>query len=218
MDSKVVTVVISEDQTIVRHGLRAILEKSGRYSVVGEAGDVDQTLKVVKDTKPQILVLDLGLPGKGGIEVIYDLAKSENSPKIAVLSVYTEKDKVLQAMNAGAAAYIFKTCTPDEFVSTLDQVVAGSRVAPKEFANLLEANTPLIKKSNSSDPLNRLSKREREVFFMLANGMPNRNIAKKLFISPRTVETHRARVIKKLEIVSTADLIRYAIKHNLMTL
>ncbi|MCB0333260.1 MAG: response regulator transcription factor, partial [Bdellovibrionales bacterium] len=134
------------------------------------------------------------------------------------------KATVLQAFAAGAQAYLFKNSSPDEFLSALKAMENGEFYLPNQLGDLSSEIQELAGSSNSHgkldlhDPLSQLSKREREVFYLLADGMPNRVIAKKLYISPRTVETHRARVIKKLGFSSTADLIRYALRNNLLTL
>ena len=138
--------------------------------------------------------------------------------------MFEDEATVRQSIAAGAEAYLLKDSSPEEFLNALQAIENNKIYLPQKFSHLYEelqelANTSPSKISGElHDPLSILSKREREVFYLLANGLPNRIIAKKLFISPRTVETHRARVIKKLGFASTADLIRYAIRNNLLTL
>ncbi len=222
--AKTRTVILSDDHTIVRHAVKTILEKSGNFSIIGECESADETVELVEKHSPDFLILDLGLPGKSGLEVIYDLKEKECSTKIAILTMYEDEATVRQAFAAGAQAYLFKNSSPDEFLAAFDTMDNGDYYLPEQLKELRSDVIDLAKASPSNgkvdihDPLSLLSKREREVFYLLADGMPNRVIAKKLYISPRTVETHRARVIKKLGFSSTADLIRYALRNNLLTL
>ncbi|NLF25337.1 MAG: response regulator transcription factor [Deltaproteobacteria bacterium] len=217
-----ISVLISDDHTLIRYAVRNILEGRPDYRIIGEAANADGTITMVRDLKPDILILGLGLPGKSGIEVLYQIREEELPPMTVVLTMHESELMIRQAIMAGANAYILKTSTPEELLDTLQRVREGVRnIVPNRFQYIIDelteraaSNKPF--KRGEDDPLQKLSKREREVFFMLADGMPNRTIAKELFISPRTVETHRARVIKKMGFTSTADLIRYAIKNNLL--
>lgn len=220
-DTPRLSVLVADDHTLVRHGIKTILDGADRYEVVGEARDADETMELLASLKPDILLLDIGLPSKSGIEVIYELREKQIPITIVVLTMHENEIMAKQALSAGAMAYILKDFTPEGLLQTIDKAVDGERVVPPQFQHIIEEierKGPSISGNGSeADPLSKLSRREREVFFLLADGMPNRTIAKKLFISPRTVETHRARVIKKLGFKSTADLIRYAIKNNLLT-
>ena len=156
------------------------------------------------------------------MDVIHELKGKKIHTKIVILSMYDDEIKVKQALASGSDGYLLKDFSPDEFLIAMNSVVSGKKVVPPKFNHLLtQVSDPSSKNANGSsstatDPLEILSPREREMFFLLVEGLPNRTIAKKLFISPRTVETHRARVIKKLQLSSNADLIRYAIKHGLV--
>jgi DNA-binding NarL/FixJ family response regulator len=219
--SNPVRVFLADDHSIVRHAIRTILEGTKSYTVVGEGEDADQTIRLVSTLAPEILVLDLGLPGKTGIETIYEIKQKQIDVKIMVLTMYEEETRVLQTLSAGARAYLLKSTAPSEFIHAMDEVRDGRIFLPRRFEYLkdgLQSNGNGGLTENGTDPLSKLSQREREVFYMLAEGLPNRTIAKKLFISARTVETHRARVIKKLGFNSTADLIRYALRNNLLSL
>lgn len=219
------SVVLADEQPLVRYAVKSILEKTQRYTIVGEASNADEALKLIASLKPDIAVIDLGLPGKSGMQVIYEIKERLLASKVIILSSHIEETKVEQAVLAGAAGYILKTCTPSELLIAVDRGLKGDVILPERFLHLRESVGSQRRLANGAnpgphraDPLDKLSKREREVFFLLAEGLPNRIIAKRLFISPRTVETHRARVIKKLGFGSTADLVRYAIRNNLLTL
>jgi two-component system, NarL family, response regulator NreC len=217
-----ISILISDDHTLVRHGIKTILEGTETYKVIGEASDAEETVNLVRSLHPDILLLDLGLPSKSGLEILYQLREEKIPVQTVVLTMHENELMVRQAIMAGASAYMLKSFTPQELLATLEKARQGQRVVPPRFQYILDelvaqAAQKGVKRPTDTDPLHKLSKREREVFYLLADGMPNRTIAKKLFISPRTVETHRARVIKKLGFKSTADLIRYAIKNNLLT-
>lgn len=223
MTAQNISILIADDHTIMRHGIKSVLNPEINFTVIGETNGADETIEKVEELKPDILILDLGLPEKSGIEVIYAIEERKLETNIIVLTQHDDEAMITQALGAGAKAYILKDFSPESLVATIARVLDGEIILPEKFEHL---RTDILKRRDSSasterlssdDPLSKLSKREREIFFHLANGMPNRAIAKKLFISPRTVETHRARVIKKLGFSSTADLIRYAIKHNLLT-
>lgn len=218
-----ISVVLTDDHKIVRHAIKTLLESDPRYELVAECSGADETVEIVERLGPDLLILDLGLPGKSGIEAIFELTQRRCSTKIIVLTMFEDDSKVRQSFSAGARGYILKNSSPQEFLKALEVVRNDGLYLSDRVSHLsseLEALVASVGKRSEHDldPLAKLSKREREVFFLLADGIPNRVIAKKLFISPRTVETHRARVIKKLGFASTADLIRYAIRNNLMSL
>lgn len=213
-----VKVLLADDHSIVRHAIRTIIETVDGYTIAGESENADKTISLVDELRPDLLILDLGLPGKSGLEAIYEIKQRGSPVKIVVLTMYEEEDKVRQALAAGASAYLLKNSSSREFIDALAAVRRGEIFLPKRFEHLRDSLSSGSPTEISTDPLHKLSQREREVFYMLADGMPNRVIAKKLFISSRTVETHRARVIKKLGFNSTADLIRFAIRNNLLSL
>lgn len=217
-------VVLSDDHTIVRHAIKTVIESSRRFSVIGEADDAASTLEIVQRTRPDLLVLDLSLPGKSGLEVLYELKQRGAAPKVVVLTMYDDEHKMAQAFAAGARAYLVKDSSPADLLAAFDCVLGGGLFVAPRHQHLLERFSSVVAQPSynpavmvAMDPLGTLSDREREIFYLLADGLPNRTIAKRLFISPRTVETHRARILKKLSFSSTADLVRYAIRNNLLT-
>ncbi|MBX7144357.1 MAG: response regulator transcription factor [Oligoflexia bacterium] len=209
------SIVITEDHDLVRHALRKVIEESQQYKVVGEARDVDSTLKLIESKQPDLVLVDIGLPGKSGLEVLFHIKRNNLNCKVAFLTMYEDPQKVQQALSSGAVGYILKSAPYSDFLSALEKIRSGNIAIPQQFSSMVQA-VDTDQKSSKDDPLHKLSKPERQVFFLLADGQPNRIIAKQLLISPRTVETHRARVIKKLGFSSTADLVRYAIRNNLL--
>lgn len=210
------SIVLVDDHAIVRHAIKTILEGAGHYQVVGESDSCAGGLKLVQDLSPEIAIVDLGLPGKSGLELLMDLKQLNLRTKVVVVTMYEDEQRFTHALHAGALAYLPKNLPPQEFLTALQKVRTGERYVPARLAHLEKALGETNSES-SSDPLARLSKREREIFFFLAEGLPNRTIAKKLFISPRTVETHRARVLKKFGFLSTAELIRFALRNHLLS-
>lgn len=207
------SLIITEDHDLVRYALKRVIEEHPQYKVVGEARDVDSTLKLIEQKQPDLVLVDIGLPGKSGLEVLFHIKKNSWKTKVAFLTMYEDPHKVRQAMASGAVGYILKSIPHADFFVALEKIRSGDIALPTQFSSLIQPATP----PKAEDPLFKLSKRERQVFFLLADGQPNRVIAKQLLISPRTVETHRARVIKKLGFSSTADLVRYAIRNNLLS-
>ncbi len=211
-----IRVVIADDHKLLRHAVRDILESNSKYLIIGEASTADETVKLVEKERPEILILDIGLPQRSGIDVLIEL-KNRNIPtKVVVLSMYDDETKVKQALIAGSEGYLLKDFAPSEFLAAMDTVISGKKFVPQKFQHVLNQLGSATGTEKATDPLDVLSPREREMFFLLVEGLPNRTIAKKLYISPRTVETHRARVIKKLQLNCNADLIRYAIRNGLV--
>lgn len=208
------SIIIADDHTLVRHDIKTILDESDRYEVIGETEDANATTQLVETLRPDILLLDIELPAKTGIEVIYELKERGVPLTIVVLTTHEDELMVKQALAAGAMGYVLKDFTPEELIATLDRVMDGEKVVPPQFQHIIDE----LDKKNSTPhtsndlPLDKLSKREREVYLLLAAGLPNRAIAKKLFISSRTVEAHLARVLKKLGFKSTTELIRSGTK------
>lgn len=208
-------VVIVDDHNLIRHAVRTILENTQGFSVAGEALNGDDAIQLLQRERPEIVLLDIGLPGKSGLEILKQLKATNTASKVIVLSMHEDSKHLSQALSNGASGYLTKTTTARQLVDSLKRVQAGEVVVAPE----LEATLKSLDQSATSngDALKPLSPRERELFMVFAEGHPNRVIAKKFFISPRTVETHRARVIKKLGLKSNADLIKFAIRHELVS-
>ena len=212
--------LISDDHTVVRHALSTIIGTSNKYQIVAEASDFESTTRLLSTEAIDILVLDLGLPDRSGFEVLSYISEHSINTQVLVLSMYEDDTRVQQALLGGAKGYLLKDATPQEILRALDAIANGDIFLQKRFEHIINALDDLKKVSPGDcaqhHPLYKLSKREREVFYLLVDGKPNRIIAKQLFLSPRTVETHRARLIKKLGLISTADLVLYAIKNSLL--
>lgn len=210
-----IRVILIEDHDLIRHTLKLYLESSGKYQVVGEAREVGSGLALTQQLKPELALVDIGLPDRSGLEYVSSVQETSLEVKVICLSMYEDSETIKRALAVGAAGYIHKSCAPEGFLEQIKDILEGQVIQPSTTTN---RHLEMVRSQEmSSDPLKKLSRREREIFMLLAEGQPNRAIAKLLLISPRTVETHRARVIKKLGFSSTSDLVRFAIRNQLLT-
>ena len=208
-----IRILIVDDHAVVRSGLRRVLEAEPDLDVVGEASDAQRALFEALGTKPDIVLMDVVLPGKSGIEAIPELLARVPDTKVLVLSMQDDPHYVREAFAAGARGYVLKEAADVELVAAVREVAAGGRyVHPALGARLVAADVEERKRA-ADDPL---SEREREVLRLLALGHTNQEIAKLLFISVRTAETHRAHLMQKLGVTSRAELVRYAIGEGML--
>ena len=202
-------VAIADDHTIVRFAVRHILEASGQVEVVGEAKDGREAVALVERLQPDVLLLDLSMPGKDGYEVLNETATLGVPTRILVVTMYDEPSYGARAIQAGAHGVIHKNFEPDALMGAIRSVMRGEPVMPDDVKNILG--------KRELDPAHLLSAREREVMEFLARGYTNREIAHKLGISIKTVDTHRGHVLKKLNLRNNSDLTRFAIQHGYVT-
>jgi two-component system response regulator NreC len=209
-------IVLADDHNIVRKGLQALLGIEGDFKVVGEASDGLQAIDLVERLKPDILVLDLMMGGVNGLEVTRQLGKKHHEVGIVVLSMHSDESYVLEALRSGARAYILKDNTTEELVYAIREVSAGRRYLSSPLSErAIEAYTQRTTIKND-DPYDQLTTREREILQMAVQGISNADIAARLFISPRTVETHRSNVMHKLGMRSHSELLKFAIMRGLI--
>ena len=211
-----INVVLADDHAIVRKGIKALLDQEGDFKVVGEAGDGLQAVELVEELKPEILVLDLMMGGINGMEVARQLSKKSPQTGIVVLSMHSSEPYVQEALRCGAKAYILKDNTTEELVHAIREVAAGRRYLSAPLAERAIEVYAQKKPADSKDPYEQLTTREREVLQMALQGLSDAKIAASLFISPRTVETHRANMLRKLGVRSQADLLKYAMLRGLI--
>jgi two-component system, NarL family, response regulator NreC len=206
-----VRVLIVDDHAVVRSGLRLVLEREEDLEVVGEAGNADEGVRVARLEKPDVVLLDVVMPGRSGIEATGDVIEASGGAKVLVLSMQDDPSYVREAFASGASGYLLKEAADVEVVQAIREVAAGNRyVHPALGARLAQAEVDAARRS-ADDPL---SDREREVLRLLALGHTNQEIAKDLFISVRTAETHRAHIMRKLGIATRADIVRYALANG----
>jgi DNA-binding NarL/FixJ family response regulator len=210
------TFVLADDHQLVREGLRLLIEGQPGFSVVGETSDGLEVAELVTRLKPDVLVVDLVMPGLGGLDVAREVARRAPRTRIVILSMHSSDAFVVQALRSGASAYVLKDSPGSELVLAIRQVLAGRRyLSPPLSENAIEA---YVKRAEGAevDIHETLTTREREVLHLAAEGLGNPAIGERLGISPRTAETHRTHVMQKLGLRNRTDLIVYAINRGLI--
>jgi two-component system, NarL family, response regulator NreC len=207
----VIRLVLADDHAIVREGVCALLESDPEFEVVGQAGDGAEVVGLVERLQPDVVVLDLMMPGTGGLEVTGQLARRPHPPAVLILTMHESEPYVVEAMRRGAAGYALKRAPAGELARGIRTVAAGNRyLSPPLSDRVLDAY--LRGPDQQQDPEDMLTVREREVLRLAADGRSNAEVAALLFISRRTVETHRARAMKKLGLRNHVELVRYAME------
>lgn len=212
-----VTVLLADDHPIVRQGLRHLLETQPDFKVVGEASDGLEASQMAERYRPDVLVVDMMMPGLNGLEVTRQVSQRSPGTRIIVLSMHNNDAYVLQALKRGASGYVLKDSGPAEVIKAVNQVMLGRRYLSESISERLVEM--LLKQTGQlpADPYEELTNREREVFQLTAEGCSSSEIAGRLCISPRTVEVHRANMMDKLGLHSQMDLLRYAMRRGLVT-
>lgn len=209
------TTIIADDHEIVRRGIRGILESECACTVVAEASDGLAAAQLVEKHRPDVLILDLNMPRLHGIEVLRQSRTSSPQTRVIVLSMHNDEPYVIESLRAGASAYILKGSESREIVQALKEVLAGRRYLSATLSEWA-INALVAKPADAADPLQSLTQRERMVVQLAAEGHTNAEIAEKLFISPRTAETHRTNLLRKLGLQTQTDLVRFAIRKGLI--
>jgi DNA-binding NarL/FixJ family response regulator len=209
-----IKVLLADDHSIVRAGLRRIVEESGDMEVVAEAEDGREAIRLVQETAPDVAVIDISMPGLDGLEVISQLQLLNPELPILVLTMHEEGQYVVRAIQAGAMGYLTKQSAPEQLVKAIHKIHKGQRYITDEAAESLALR--VAKGSDGKSSLDSLSMRELQVLRRLAMGQTNREIASAYHISIKTVDTYRARLLKKLELRNNAELSRFAIQNRLI--
>jgi DNA-binding NarL/FixJ family response regulator len=208
----VIRTLLADDHRIVREGLRRLLNDAPDIEVVAEVGSGYEALALAAEVRPDVMVLDVSMPGPGLLEVIRGSLAAHGRCRVLILSAHPESEYAVRAIRAGAAGYLVKDRSPEELVAAVRLVASGRRYLTPEVADLLADETA---RPASEAPEEVLSERERQVLGLLAAGRANKEIAAELGVSPKTVSTYRARLLEKLHLDSTADLIRFALRNRL---
>lgn len=211
-----ISIILADDHPVVRRGMQALLESEPDFSIVGVAADGLETVRLADRLKPDVLVLDLMMPGLSGLEALRIIRERSPRSRIVILSMYSSSAFVAQALQNGAIGYILKGCTEENLVRAVREAAAGRRFLSPPVTEI--ALNAYIEQSKAGvfDPHDTLTPRQREVLQMAAEGKTNGEIAERLNISPRTVENHRASIMKKLGLQNQTDLIRHAMRHGLI--
>ncbi len=211
-----ITVAVAEDHHIVRQGLRLILEAEQTFRLVGEAADGLEALELVRTTSPNVLVTDLMMPRLNGLEVTRAVCRDHPMTRVVILSSHADEPYVIEALRVGAGAYVLKDSTAADLVKAVNEVMGGRRYLSPVLAD--RAYTGYVQRPGEStlEAYETLTQRERMVLHLAAEGLSSAEIAGKLFISPRTSETHRANLMRKLDLRSQTDLVRFAIRKGII--
>ncbi len=215
------TVLLADDHTLVRAGIRALVEGFGGFRVVAETGDGREAVRLARQVKADVALVDIGMPGLNGLDAVALITKEAPATRILILSMHTAENYVLEAMRAGAVAYVVKDAAVDELERALRAVLRGERwLSPAVSRHLLDEYLRLSRggaATESAGGLDLLTQRQREILQLIAEGNATREIAERLAISVKTVETHRAQLMARLGIYDVAGLTRFAIRAGLIS-
>lgn len=204
-----ITIVLADDHAVVRSALRILLDSEPDFEVVAEAGTADDAVRFVLGHKPAVLILDINMPGRSSFEAIPDIQKASPGTEIVVLTMQNEPAFARQALQQGVRGYVLKEAADDELVQAVRSAAAGDTYLQPALGARLAAG--------EAEPAgDGLSEREREVLRLIALGHTNAEIAEQLYISIRTVESHRAHIQQKLRLTKRAELVRYALEHGMV--
>ncbi|MCU0454503.1 MAG: response regulator transcription factor [Bacteroidetes bacterium] len=211
-----IRVLLADDHPLVRSGLMALLEPLKEFLIVGEAGDGREAVALTKKLKPDVVVIDLSMPVMSGVEATKIIRQEVPASNVLVLTMHENEEYVFQILRSGAGGYILKNCSREELAAAIRAVAKGEKFfSPKVSEMMVQAylRKAEARETQAVDPTETpLTPREREVLTCVAEGMTNQEVAEKLFISTRTVETHKTNIMQKLGIEDTAKLIRYAVE------
>lgn len=209
-----INIMIADDHAMMREGIKQLLEFDGTIKVIAEACDGNECLSVLKNIKPDVLLLDINMPEKNGIEVLEELRSKNDDTKILILTVHNEVEYLVKAVDIGVNGYILKDSESAELKKAIETIHNGDNFIQPDLIPLLNAR--LIKRDNDKDKIEQLTKREREVLIQVANGMFNKEIADSLLISERTVKNHISSIFKKIEVSDRTQAAVFAIRNNLI--
>ncbi|MCG6919012.1 MAG: response regulator transcription factor [Deltaproteobacteria bacterium] len=211
-------IVIAEDHTILREGLRALLSSQESLEVVGEAGDGREAIRQVEELTPDLILMDLSMPKMNGVEAIREIKRRVPETRILALTVHKAEEFILEVLQSGADGYLPKDASSNELMMAIRSILMGKRYLSPSVSNVvIEGYLESRRTSESITPWDKLTKREREILKLIAEGHKNKDIAEYLCISVKTVEKHRANLMKKLDLHSAAALTAYAMERGLVT-
>ena len=210
-----IRVLLVDDHAMFRAGIRALLEAEGRVEVVGEAASGDEAVDRVRELKPDVVVMDLAMPGSNGLEATRRINALDLHTSVLVLTVHAEEEYLVPVVEAGASGYLTKTSADTDLLEAIKVVARGQVFLPPSAATLLLRRYKAAEEEEGAG-LTDLSTREQEVLALTAEGFSSREIGQKLFISPKTVDTYRSRIMDKLGLTHRSELVRFALKVGLL--
>lgn len=206
-------ILIADDHPVVRRGLRQLIEEHEDLSVVGEAGDAEGLLALLAQQDPDVVILDLTMPGRHGLDVLKDIRHERPRLPVLILSMHPEEHFAVRVLRAGAAGYLTKSAAPEELVGAIRKVTSGGKYVS---ATLAEQLAQFLERDSDGQPHERLTDREYQIMELIASGKRVSEIAELLTLSVKTVSTHRARILEKMGLRNNAELTHYAIRNRLV--
>ena len=209
------TIFIADDHDVVRSGLASLLAAQADMHVIGTASDGQQAVREILTLAPEVVVMDISMPKMNGIEAVLELRARQSQTKVIMLSMHSSVEHVFRALEAGANGYVLKDAAAKEIVDAVRTVRAGRRYLSPKVA---ESMADVVQRSGAHSPLETLSRRERQVLQLVAEGRSSAQIAELLSLSPKSVDTYRSRLMQKLHLSDVAGLVKFAILHGLTSL
>ena len=211
-----IKILVVDDRPVVRKGLQLCLARAPRLKIVGEAGDGDEAVRKTRELGPDLVLMDISMPRMNGLAVTELLRKQAPNVKVLILSVHGNKEYIFRIIQAGAHGYVSKEAKPAELLKAIESVHSGEPFFSEDIARA--ALNQFVTRGTQKEPFNQLTSRERQVLLLIAEGQSNKQIAHQLGIGVRTIETHRERIMRRLDIHSVAGLTKYAIANGLIPL
>jgi DNA-binding NarL/FixJ family response regulator len=210
-------ILLADDHTVVRQGLRRVLEARPEWQVVAEAGDGREAVRLAEECKPDVAILDVAMPLMNGIEAVRQISRKLPSTRMLVLSMHADEAYVTQMLRAGAAGYLLKDSADVDLLQAVEAVSSGKSFFSPAIARVIADDyVRQLEDRGATDRFELLSQREREIFQLIAEGRTNKEIAALLFLSPSTVDTHRSRIMEKLDLHSAAEIVLYAVRKGVI--
>jgi len=213
-----IKIMVVDDHKIVRDGIRAMLLGQKAIKYIGDAEDAEGLFSFLADNQPGVVILDIQLPGKSGIDITLELKEKYPCIRILILSSNCDEETILNAVKAGANGFLSKDTSKEELIAAISAISAGEGYFGEKINKIIYKSYIDQVQLNAGKPIDCLSEREAEILTLLADGFTNKEIADKLFISPRTIDTHKANIMAKLNLSSTVDLVKYAIRQGYIKL
>ena len=213
MTEEIIRIVIADDHAFLREGIKKTIMDEKDMKIIGEASNAIEALSLIKELEPNIVIMDISMPGKSGLDILKDLKSLKKPFKILILSMHPEDRFAIRALKAGASGYLTKESAPDELVKAIRTILSGRKYVSNALAEKL---ADILSEDTEKLPHEKLSDREYEVFIKIASGIKAVDIATGLSISGHTVNTYRARILEKMSIISNVELTQYAMHNNLI--
>jgi DNA-binding NarL/FixJ family response regulator len=211
-----IRILLSDDHAVLRAGLRALLDAEKEFEVVGEAGTGEEAVTKARLIRPDVVVMDLSMPGMGGLEATRQISALNQNTRVLVLTVHAEEEYLLPVLEAGGSGYVRKTSADEDLIEAIHTVARNEVFLYPSAAKLLLQGFKHAEAGGDIDPTEPLSEREREVLTYTAEGYSSSEIGRKLYLSPKTVDTYRSRIMQKLGLTHRSELVRFALKTGLL--